>query len=99
MLAIFYSLLHVSLIFDITGVKADYNSYIIFYAGFSLSDIIMCLPRPAAAQPSIKFIDAPVPIPIVCTRLFFAFALTILMTPSVLETPPSVNKNTCLGYP
>lgn len=56
-------------------------------------------PLPFFAQPTIKDYDAPLPIPIVCTLANLLLLPTILITPSVFDTPPSVNKNICLGYP
>lgn len=71
----------------------------IFAAGFSMSEIIMNLPFPLSAQPWIRLYDAPFPMPMQWTLQYLVLFLTILITPVVFETPPSVNMNTCLGYP
>lgn len=56
-------------------------------------------PLPLYAHPKISYYEQPSPIPIVCTREYLILLLTILMTPYVSETSPSVNKKICFGWP
>lgn len=58
-----------------------------------------CWPLPFSAQPTISYWEQPFPIPIVWTLENLLLRDTILMTPSVLETHPSVRRNICFGYP
>jgi hypothetical protein len=82
-----------------TGERESVSSWIIFSEGFSESVINMWYPFPFLAHPIISCYEAPLPIPIVCTRDHLLLRDTVLSTFSVSETAPSVNKNICLGYP
>ena len=57
----------------------------------------MNFPFPFYAHPLIKAYEHPLPIPIEWHRLYFVYRPTKFITPSVLDTPPSVSRNICLG--
>ena len=93
------SLLKSSFTLLITGESESESKLIIFSAGFYLSPIETWWPLPFFAHPSSSSSEQPFPIPIVWILEYLLFAPTILITPSVSETPPSVSKNICLAYP
>jgi len=69
----------------------------IFLEGFSSSAMKINDPFPLLAQPRIRLYEAPFPIPMVCTREYLLFKATILTTPVVFITAPSVSKKICLA--
>lgn len=85
--------------FVTTGLSEDSKREIILSEGLYKSCSITCKPLPASATPSTKRVDAPFPIPMHEILDPFDFSLAIVMTPSVLDTEPSVSRNINLGYP
>ncbi len=82
------------------GVREVYNKLIIIpVTSSSSSPIKIYFPFPDFAQSVTKSIEAPDPIPIVCTVLFLTLFLIRSITLFLSSTSPSVSKKMCLGYP